>query len=215
MEKEKPISKEDYRKSQEKYLSNLETFAYGGVAGKALIEKDLNSAHISLEKLATDMGLDDDRLEGFVKGTFSSDKGIETAAAIYANTYEIAREKLTISNLWKHYDEYATKYLGDLKAKADEEIDKFGNNEFGEIKGKYLAAKEIVKSRTSNFTEEQKEKAEKEVEEYEKVVITLEKLDKAYLRKYTNSVDEEADMKDLREMYSEKKQQWKSRNGRR
>jgi hypothetical protein len=205
-EKEKPISKEDYKKSQDKYFSNLRTFSYGGVAGNSVLQKDLNSASISLEKLVLDMGLDEDKLEGFLKGTFSSDKGIQIASAVYSDKYESARSNLTISNLWGFYDEYATKYLGDLKEKAEEEINKFKDEEFGKIKNKYYAAQEIIKSKTSNFSEEQKKKAKEDFEKYDKIVNTLEILNTTYLRKYVNSVDEEADMRALRGIYSEKEE---------
>jgi hypothetical protein len=202
---EKKPTQEEYRKSQAKYLANLKDFAYGGVAGKALAEKNFPYANISLEKLASDMGLDDDdRLEGFVKGTFSSEKGIQTAASIYGDRYEISRARLTVSNLWKSYDEYSTKFLGDLKAKAEEEISKFKDIEYGEVKDRYNSAVEIVKSKTKNFTEEQKEKAKKQVEEYQKVVGTLEILNKAYLRKYENSTDEQVDINTLKQIFSEK-----------
>jgi hypothetical protein len=211
-EKEKPKEKtpeeikREYEQKQNEYLSNLKTFAYGGVAGNALAKEDFNSAHISLEKLASDMGLDkDNRLEGFLKGTYATQDSIKVAASIYANRYETSRSQLTASNLLKSYDEYLEKYLGDLKGKAVEEINKFKDTEYGKIRDKYLAADEIIKSKTSNFTKEQKERAKKELEKYGKVVTTLEILNKAYLRKYENSVDEATDINILKQIYSEDK----------
>jgi len=203
--KEKKSEKEENKKKQEGYLSDLKTFAYGGVSGNALAREDYNFANVSLEKLASDMGLDTDgRLEGFLKGTFASKEGTETATNIYAGKYNSARDKSTTSNLWKFYDEYAIKYLGDLKGKAEEEIGKFNDAEYGKIKEKYLAASEILKSQTLNFSKEQKEKAKKEMEKYGKVVTTLEILNKAYLRKYENSTDEQVDINTLKKMFSEK-----------
>lgn len=201
---EKPISVEEYKKDQEKYLYNLGTFAYGAVAGNLVAQKNLPGANASLEKLALDMGIvDDSNLEGFVKGTFASDKGIQTASSIYADKYETARGRLTVSNLWGFYNNYATKYLGDLKPKADEEMAKFKDVDYGAIRDKYLSAQEIAKSKTKNFTKEQKEKAMEDVKKYEKVIATLETLNKAYLRPYATSVDEILDIKSLRSLYSD------------
>jgi hypothetical protein len=206
--------KKEYENQQNEYFSNLKTFAYGGIAGEALAKEDFGTAQASLEKLASDMGLDKDkRLEGFLKGTFATQDSIKTAATIYSNKYEVSRSKLKVPTLWKSYDELATKYLGDLKIKADAEISKFNDSEYGKIKEKYLAASEILKSKTSNFSKEQKEKAAKDAEKYQRVVTTLEILNGAYLRKYQNSVDEKLDIDSLKQMYAEKKDSEEKKKG--
>ena len=205
MSEENKKTPEDIKKEQEEYISDLKNFAYGAIAGKALVEENFDSANTSLEKLSSHMKWDTNRdLEGLLKATFSNEESIKTAATIYSNRYMVSKQKTTVENLWKFYDEYATKMLGDLKSNAQTEIDKFKDSEYGKLMEKYLSATEIVKSKTSNFTKEQKEKAQKDMEKYDKVVKTLEILDKSYLRKNDNDVDEANDIKILTQLYAKK-----------
>jgi hypothetical protein len=151
----------------------------------------------------------DSKLTGFLQGTYASEKGIQTASVVYANVYQEARGKLTIGKLWGFYSENATKYLGDLKAKADEEIQRYAGTEYEKIREKYAAAAEIAKSKTNNFTKEKKENAEKDLKKYEKVVNTLEIMEKLHLRPYENNVEQERDIRLLKQLYTEKKEEHK------
>lgn len=210
-EKEKPKKsekelKEEHESKQKSYLSDLKTFAYGGVAGKFLMNEDLDGSQISLEKLASDMKIDkDSKLAGFLQGTYASEKGIQTASTVYANIYQTSIGKSTIGNLWSFYGESAKKYLGDLKSKADEEIAKIAGTEYEKIRDKYLAAQEIFKSKTNNFSKEQKENAEKDMKKYAKAVNTLEIMNKLFLRPYENNVEQEKDVRLLKSLYEEPK----------
>lgn len=196
--------KREYEAKQEEYKSDLKTFAYGAVAGNAIANKDFERAGSSLEKLIVDMELDSKKISGLQAAATETSQTITTASKVYAGIYQKAMGGLTISNLWNFYGEYADKYLGDLKGKAGEEMEKFKDIEFGKIMKKYFSAKEKVESETDNFSKEDKEKAGKELEKYKKVVATLSTLGEAYLDKYENGVTEQSRKDLLKSLYAEK-----------
>lgn len=194
---------------QNAYINDLKTYAYGAVAGRALIEKDMGRANVSLDKLVTEMFGKDSRLDGLLAGIYSSEEASKTASQIYANKYQSALEKTKVSNLWNFYSEQADKYIGDLKANASKEIEKFRDLEFGKIKSKYFAASEIVKSNTTNFTKEQKENAEKDMKKYEKFVLTMQTLEDAYLDKYNSGVADESRKRLFKQLYGQETKRMK------
>jgi hypothetical protein len=147
------------KEAQKAYINDLKTYSYGAVAGKALAQEDFGRASTSLDKLVTEMFGKDSRLDGLLAGIYSSEEASKTASQVYSNKYQTALGKTKTSNLWSFYSEQADKYLGDLKSKASEEIEKFKDMEFGKVRDKYFASVEIVKSKTNNFTKEQKESA--------------------------------------------------------
>jgi len=204
-EKEKKQIEKEKAEAQKNYLNDLKTYSYGAVAGRALKDGDANRANVSLDKLVEDMFKgEEDKLDGLLAGIYATEKGTQTAVSVYASKYQNALANLTVSNLWNFSGDLSDKYIGDLKSKATEEVGKFGDVEFGKIQEKYLSAKEIVDSKTKNFSKEKKEKAEKDVKKYEKVMITIQTLEDAYLDKYNSGVTDESRKLLFKNLYGEK-----------
>jgi hypothetical protein len=181
------------------------------VAGKALAQEDFGRASTSLDKLVTEMFGKDSRLDGLLAGIYSSEEASKTASQVYSNKYQTALGKTKTSNLWSFYSEQADKYLGDLKSKASEEIEKFKDMEFGKVRDKYFASVEIVKSKTNNFTKEQKESAEKDVKKYEKFILTMQTLESAYLDKYESGVTDESRKNLFKQLYGQEDKEGKKK----
>ncbi len=193
------------QEAQNKYLSDLKTFSYGAVSGKALAQGDENRASVSLDSLVDEMfGKDSHLVDGLLAAAHSTPEATKIAATVYSNKYQNALANLSVSNLWNFYGDLAEKYLGDLKSNAKEEIDKFKDLEFGKVQDKYFTAKEIIESKTSYFKKEQKESAEKDLEKYEKVMITIQTLGDAYLDKYNSNITDTSRKNLFKNIYGEK-----------
>ncbi|MDO8467571.1 MAG: hypothetical protein Q7S56_01320 [Nanoarchaeota archaeon] len=190
------------------YGAEMKKYAYGAIAGRHIEQKDPRGAQISLEKLASKDGLNLGKdLEAFVKGTYASKEGIQTASIISANNYGKAMANSTASKLWDFYKDIRGKYIGEEeKERVETEVERFKDVNYGEIKKKMEAAEEILKSKTDNFTKEQKEKAKKELEKYQKIYILFATLNDAYLGKYESNVEEEHRRRLLQETFKEERE---------
>ena len=184
----------------------LNGYAYGEVAARFLQQENFHGAKAALENLVSEMGFGK-KIEGLLKGATTNEESIAVASSTYAKSYRDARESAGVEELWAHYDSegLVDKYLPkDLKNKAKEELRKFRGFNYGDIARRVRKAREIDKSTTGNFNEEQKNKAKEEIEKYKKISALFETLDDAYLSKYVNIVNEGLIKKKMEKIFEEK-----------
>lgn len=158
---------ENKEKTSNKYLEDLARYQYADVAVRLYSNKaDAQFAPGALEKLVDGFaGIDKDALEGLKAGTFASKKGIETAIGIYAGKYQESLGKLDVSEFYDVRYNILKSLLGDKEAnEAKSVFEKYKGQTVGSILEEVAKLQEIIKSKTKNFSKEQKEEAKKKFE---------------------------------------------------
>ncbi|MCK5044084.1 hypothetical protein KAR52_03725, partial [Candidatus Pacearchaeota archaeon] len=118
----------------------------------------------ALEQLASDLGVDKSA-EGFINAAMSSEKGIEVAIMTYAQKYQEAQSKLTVSQFYNIHKEVLESYLGDkekeiLASKYSED-----NTSMEEVQSVISYAQHNLKSPD----EKERTDAEKTMEKYQSI----------------------------------------------
>jgi hypothetical protein len=132
--------------------------------------------------------LGDELTEGDLRDTYrkqlrSTDaaSGLEHAIKTYSEKYMISRHETTLKDFCDIYsvDEFTRK-----------SVEKHAGETIGDLEKKYTSLKEMVNSKTDNFTKEQIEKAKKDIEEYEIVMGKIKLVeDKRYTELKINAID--------------------------
>ncbi len=178
----------------------MKKFQYGGLAGRFLSEKDLAGAKGSLEGLAKDLGFGPE-LQGFIEGTFASEKGIEKAVGTYMAKYQEFKGKSTVKELGTYYDQLIDEYLESKSPEAKAELDQYQTEAYGDILRKVTQAQEKIKSKTGNFSQQDKDDAQKVLDKYNKVVAILETMEEVTFDKLATGVTKNVRKKELQSLF--------------
>ncbi|MGA2130070.1 MAG: hypothetical protein ABSG05_00435 [Candidatus Pacearchaeota archaeon] len=159
---------------------DFQKYQYGALAGRFLASKESGRyAPGALEVLAGAKGLDlGEEALGFIRGTQASEKGIQTAAGIYTGKFEEKRGEYTPAELANWYGPVLA--YANLEKKDQDKI-LATLNEHDETLNAIREASEkanyIVDAPDGLFTDEQKDRAKKLVEKYQKVLLVINVLD--------------------------------------
>jgi hypothetical protein len=146
-------------------ISDMNRYQYGTLAARLLGEKKSNYAVGALEQLASDLGVDESA-EGFVNAAMSSEKGIEIAIMTYAQKYQEAEGKLTVSQFYNTYKDVLENYLGDNEKEILAQKYNGNDTSMKEINTIISKAQHNLKSPD----EEERKSAEKAMEQYQDIV---------------------------------------------
>jgi len=187
-------------------LKYLETCKYAMAADVALQRKDLGSAVKCLESLAKDIGIEDKIIRvAFANSNASTPKeleaGVQKNISTYAPLYQQTLMGAKVSDLFTNYDSYFSKYVGDKK---EDVLKEFGKETFGDITKKIMNAQEIFNSKTSNFDEKAKEKAQKTMEKYGLIYTVLNKREDDTMNNLLRPMEEESLKNQFEERYKPK-----------
>jgi len=152
-------------------------FAYGALAQRFLQSKE-NAKYTTgaLDILAKEgLGLSDDA-KGFIKGAYSSEKGIETAANIYGSNFTEEMSKTKPSELSSWYNPI----LSDIDEKDKKTINAVFSKQtetFGEIMKKAQFASYKINAPEGMFKDNEVEKAKETLKNYTEFFQVKETLD--------------------------------------
>lgn len=154
-----------------------EKFAYGALAQRFLqSEENYKYTTGALDVLAKEgLGLSDDA-KGFIKGAYSSQKGIETAANIYATSFADEMGKAKSSELANWYNPILSG-IEDKDKKAITDILSKQTETVGEIMKKSQIASYKIKAPEGMFKDEEIEKAKKTLKDYNEFFQVTQALD--------------------------------------
>jgi len=126
---------------------------------------------------------------------------------LYLKKYQESRGKSTIGELFALSEDFLNEnYTPENMVKAREIFNSKANSTYESLRGDYEKAKEILKSKTDNFTEEQKKEAEEKIVKLEKVLAPLDEFETYQLEKLREPIAKAARKARLNEQYEEKKE---------
>ena len=189
-------------------FSSFEKYMFGALAGRlASSEESSRFAPNALELLAGSKGLNlGKEAEGFVKGTYASKEGIQTAIGIYGGMFEKERGQYSPADLTEWYMPLLSDLEKEEKEKIVEILGKHAEST-QEINKRYLKAVRVVKdSEDENLKElhdKKKVSESKEIlEKYREIMSTLRVLDEYKFENLRPDVIDEARKKDLKNLAS-------------
>ena len=193
-----------------------ERYRYAIVAAEFMEKKDVNSARKSLDKLMIDMGATDkDVQEGMVWNAYGNSpsqemmQGIKRGIDIYASKYQGILGNKTINEMFERYMPEFDKYLAEEeKAKAKETFAKLGDKKYDAVSKEVRKNMKIIQDQDS--TEDEKKKAQKELEKYADVYSTIQEFEELRISRLMPSIREGTIKINVQERYKvEKKEEGK------
>lgn len=192
---------------EKKITIEPERYQHALAAAQFIEQENSNSARKCLEKLTKDMGIvpGSDAYLGLVWNVSEDSKGWMNAINIYASKYHELFGAKTVSSLFDKYDDSLKKYLDkDEMIIAKEIFDSFKDEKYGDIQKKVVKAEETIKSKTGNFSEDQKKAAQKVIEKYAPIVNTINGFQSLKIQSLMLPANEESMKDNLKEMFKKK-----------
>ena len=122
----------------------------------------------------------------------------------YSAKYQKARESATIAELLQFYYGIFEKYFSEKNLpKALEKFRGMGHTTYKELREKYEAVREIADSKTTNFTDEQKENAKKKATRLEQILVPIETSETIEIEKLKAPVSEAMHKQMFNALYEE------------
>ena len=126
----------------------------------------------------------------------------ESFIKVFAGEYQNALAFVTIRDLRELYSDSFKGYFSEENLpKVNAVFD--SDEKYGDFVNRYNALAEKAKSPTNNFTEEEKKKAQEELQELDKIRLPLEEFEKIELDKIKGPIDKDSLKKRLNDMYKE------------
>jgi hypothetical protein len=200
----------------EKTKENPDMYRHAKAAAQFFNAKDVTSARKCLDKLVTDINPNTNPalLKGMVWNAYGDDPkatlaGIKRGIDLYASQYEEDMEALTINEMFERYSPEFNKYLSEEgKAKAGEAFAKLGDKTYAEVSKFIRKNSKIMQDEDSS--EDEKKKAQKEIEKYADVFSTIQEFEELRISKLMPSIREDTIKGDVKERYKvEKKEEGK------
>jgi hypothetical protein len=191
-------------------------YQYAAAAAQFLQGKDITSTKKSLDKLLVDgMGVtDSDAQLGMVWNAYSDNpqkmaEGIARGVQIYSGKYQEALGKKTINEMFERYSTEFDKYLeGAEIEKAKSVFSKLGDKNYEFILEQASQLQEIIQSKTKKYSQEEKEKAQKELEEkYADIIETIQEFEELRLAKLMAPIRESTIKDNVKERYAVKEKE--------
>jgi len=138
----------------------------------------------------------------------SNPRALQEYIANFGEKFGKALEGSTIGQLYELYSEKFDSYLSpESLAKAQEIFEANADRKYGEFMEDYIATGEIVKSKTDNFTKEQKEKAKEKLKYLNKIMVPLNAFENLELKALEGPIDKKTLGKQLNSLYEERPEQ--------
>jgi hypothetical protein len=191
-----------------------ERYQYAAAAAQFLQQKDITSTRKSLDKLLVDMGAtDEDVKAGMVWNAYSDDprkmiEGTSVGVKIYSGKYQDALGKKTMKEMFKRYSAEFGKYLGEAEIeKAKSAFDKLGDKTYEFVLEQVAELQETIQSKTKKYSKEEKEKAQKELEEkYADLFETIQEFEELRIAKLMAPIREATIKDNVKERYEVKEE---------
>lgn len=185
--------------------SSFEKYQYGALAAQLYASKENKRyASSALEVLAGEKGLNlGEEALGFIRGTQASEKGVETAINVYASKFQEKKGEYTPSQLIGWY-EHLLNGLDNKEKEKIVETFKEHDETLKNINKKLQKASHIAEGEDIEnlYTKEQISDAKKTIEKYQKLMITLQVLDKYKLESLRPEAVNTARVQDLKGLVS-------------
>lgn len=144
-------------------------------------------------------------IEAAVKPYMTNQNALQSFIGNFVGRYNESLYSQKIEDLRELYDSSFKKYFTeDNLAKVDEVFS--SEDTYESILNKYAKAAEIAKSETGNFTDEQKKKAEKTIQQLNKILMPLQAFEAGKIDDLRKPITEKVLRKSLNALYEEKKE---------
>lgn len=182
---------------------DIERYRPIALAPEFVEKKDMGALEKTLLEFVSGLGVKVDHdVESEVTFITSKPDRLEDYIGLYTGKYQKALRSSTLKELRNLYSDLFEKFYDKENLPKVNKV--FNSDEtYGDFIKKYVRVVEIVQSKTDNFTDEQKKKAESDLKELNKIIFPLtefEKLKIDYLRK---PINEESLKKTLNDAYKE------------
>jgi len=168
-----------------------ERYRYAAAAAQFLQGKDTDSTRKSLDKLLVDMGATDEDIKaGMVWNAYQGNpqkmaEGIARGVDIYSGKYQEALGKKTINEMFERYSPEFDKYLTpEKKERAKSVFGVLGDKSYESVLDQVAQLMEIITSKSKKYSDKDKEKAQKQLEEkYADVIGTIKEFEELRMNK--------------------------------
>ncbi|MDP3987454.1 MAG: hypothetical protein Q8P81_04485 [Nanoarchaeota archaeon] len=184
---------------------SFEKYQYGALAGLlAGSEETKRYAPSALEILAGSKGLNlGEEAEGFVRGTYASEKGLETAIKIYAGSFMEKKGEYTPSDLAGWYSDVLAGLSDEEAGRITQYLGEYAES-LSSINKRVSRANHILEGKNTDAnTDEQVREAEKVMEKYGNLLNIISVLDRYKFEKLKPTVIDAARKKDLKNLASQ------------
>jgi len=179
--------------------SEIEKYRSAIVGMQYLQAKNLEGAKKSLEKLASDIGVDKKYIP-LLKGSLVRKEGVARALQLYAVDYDQARGQLDASEIPGFYASQLEKYVSEEDlGRASEVFGEFAGESFDSIAKKYRKAEHILKQ-PDLYDEKEREGAQKTIEKYGKYMTLVTLFEQAAVRKIMAPIDDDLIRENVRQI---------------
>jgi len=190
-------------------VADIKRYRAIAAARQSLEQKDSEGAKKSLEKLAESIGVAEKDREAVVSSITSSGQSLEACLKNFEAKYGAAQANSTIGDLFNLYKDNFKSYLNEENYKEAETLftgKDNANKKYGDLIEKYGKAQEILKSKTGNFSEEQKKKAEKEYKELSKYMTPLQVFENLEVKKIAEPIEKSSIKELLNSLYQKEEE---------
>ena len=144
--------------------------------------------------------------DGWIKKVLTDPEVLPKTIGSMLETYQQYRENQIIGDLMQRHTGNLEKYLGENAKVAYEELEKFAGERYEDILKKIGETNHTIegKKKYKKGSDEEVKTAEKTKEKYQKVILTLNLLEKNYRSNFQKRVEEEMIKDSLKEMYNPK-----------
>ena len=201
-------NQEQEEKGYKYFPEDIEIYRPIALAPELLEKKDMGGLVETILKFFENLGVKEERYrEGLVESIYASPEGLEAFVKDnLENKYQKALYNQKIKDLRELYSDLFEKFYSEENIAK---VDKVFNSDetYESLVKRYTELGEIAQSKTDNFSDEQKKKAQKELKELNKVVMRLQEFENIKLYELRGPINEESLKKKLNEMYKEEKRQ--------
>ncbi len=192
-----------------------ERYQYAAAAAQFLQGKDIGSTRKCLDKLLVDMdATNDDVKAGMVWNAYPDNpqktaEGIARGVDIYSGKYKDALGKKTINEMFERYSPEFEKYLTEEEREVAKSVfNKLGDKSYESVSEQVAQLQEIIGSKTKKYSKEDKESAQKELDEkYADIFNTIQEYESLRMNKLMAPIREATIGDNVKERFKVKEQE--------
>lgn len=166
-------------------------------------EEGYNLARKSLEKTLEDIG----RNEKWISETLIDPRIIRKTLENQLRDFNNYRKQDSIENILDYYKEtFEDSLEEENKERAEKELDEFKEKTYGEIKEEYEKCKHMIEGfeKYGIGDKDEIKDAKKDANKYEKVIVTINLLERREIDKFKNETENDFAKELLNELYAKK-----------
>ena len=181
-------------------LDLINRYRPAAVALQYLKQDDGAGAAGALEKLVetVDFG-EDGRI--LADAVMEQTEGNKLFASAYGRQYQEALHGANVTDLFGFYDAEFREYLDEAHYTVAKEIFAGYDKKYGNILNEVMKAEETIKSKRTDISEDDREKAKKVIKKYQPIVLPLESFEQLRREAISNPIDKSTLKETLAEMY--------------